>query len=372
MVIVRRAAAVLTAAACSVALVSTPAMAEKDGSTGDPIRVVARGLEGPFELSQRGGRLYVMEAGAGQLSRVNVRTGRTTAVVTGLGETTVTGATPVGKKFALVTGEADADQPAGPYPGSSVLVARAGHRARVLADLKAYELKHNPDGQAQFTPDGQPVNDSLSNPYYVLADRYRKGSVLVADGGANDVLRVNRYGRVSTFFVLPNVNTGACKGLANNDPQHPGCDGVPTGLAYGPGNTLYVSALTSEVPGEGRIYVLNATTGKLKRVITGLSGPTGVAVDRRTGTVYASELLEGLPETDEPPPGFDPSTVGRIVRIAPNGTRTYAQVPMPTGLLFTGGKLYASAWSVAGLFFQIPDAGQVVTVGRSAFVPAPS
>jgi hypothetical protein len=363
----RQAVVVATAAACSVALVAAPAPAKAQGdraSQHQPIRVVASGLEGPLQLSEGRGRLYVMEAGAGQVTRVNRWTGGTRAVVTGLGPNAASGAAPVGDKFAIVTGEVDPSQPAGPYPGSSLLIARRGGSVSQLADLLAYELKHNPDGQAQNV-------DALSNPFYVLPERHRRGSVLVADGGANDVLRVSPRGKVSTFFRVPTVNTGACRGLENNDPQHPGCDGVPTGLAYGPNNTLYVSALTGEVAGEGRIYVLNASNGRIKRVIKGLTAPTGVAVDRRTGTVYASELLEGLPE-GPPPAGFDPATVGQIVRIAPNGRRSYAQVPMPSGLLFTDGKLYASAWSIAGLFFQIPNAGQVVTVGRSAFVPASS
>jgi hypothetical protein len=39
---------------------------------------------------------------------------------------------------------------------------------------------------------------------------------------------------------------------------------------------------------------------------------------------------------------------------------------MPLGLLWNRG-LYSTAWSVAGLFLGIPDAGQVVKVRQSAF-----
>jgi hypothetical protein len=80
-----------------------------------------------------------------------------------------------------------------------------------------------------------------------------------------------------------------------------------------------------------------------------------------------SEVLYGAPSGDEaPPPDFDPSSIGRIVRISPDGERTYASVAMPTGLLWFKGTLYASAWSTA-FFFDIPDAGQVVAVHDSAF-----
>jgi hypothetical protein len=41
-------------------------------------------------------------------------------------------------------------------------------------------------------------------------------------------------------------------------------------------------------------------------------------------------------------------------------------VTMPTGLEFTGGKLYATSWSIAGLL-GIPSAGRLVQVNSSAF-----
>ena len=104
---------------------------------------------------------------------------------------------------------------------------------------------------------------------------------------------------------------------------------------------------------------MNARTGKVQRVWKGLTSPTGVAVGR-DGTVYVSEVFDGAPE-GEPGPGFDPATVGRITKIAPNGKRTNAQVTMPTGLLYEHGKLFSTAWSVAS-FLGIPHAGQVVKV----------
>ena len=141
---------------------------------------------------------------------------------------------------------------------------------------------------------------------------------------------------------------------------------MPTGLAYGPNNSLYVSTLTGEVPGEGRVYVLNGWTGKVKRVIKGFTSPTGVAVSPN-GTVYVSEVLENSP-AGEPPPDFDPATVGQIVKVAPNGNRSHAQVPMPTGLIWRNGSLYSSAWSIAS-FLGMSNAGQVVKVSNSAFTP---
>ena len=52
------------------------------------------------------------------------------------------------------------------------------------------------------------------------------------------------------------------------------------------------------------------------------------------------------------------------MRITPNGNRSYAQVTLPTGLEFSGGKLFASAWSL-GLTGS--GAGEVVRIAPGAF-----
>ena len=334
-----------------------------------------------------------MESDIGQVTKVDLWRGKTEAAVTGLGERGQ-GVAYIGGKYVIAIGEAPpegapggeealARRPIEANPAdiadSSVVVA-SNKRVTQLADVLAYELANNPDGQQQFADPEETVPlDAVSNPFYVLPDKNWKGYAFVADAGGNTVYKVDKKGALTPFYVLPVVNTGACEGIPNNDPTPVtldpgdirGCDPVPTGLAYGPWNTLYVSALTSEVPGEGRVYVLNARTGTLLKTISGFSAPTGVAVDW-FGNVYVSELLEGAPPMDAPPPpDFDPSTIGQIVKVTAWNQRSYAQVTMPTGLLWKNGTLYASAWSIAG-FLQIPDAGQVVSVRDSAFVPAQS
>ena len=183
---------------------------------------------------------------------------------------------------------------------------RRGHHVKVIADLAKYELAHNPDGQEQFV-DGKPV-DALSNPFAMNRSRY---GLLVADGGANDVLRVNpRTGKVSTFFVPPTVkDVPAClEPGAQANPGTVGCDPVPTGIAVAR-HSVYVSTLGAEVPGAGRVYRLNPRTGKVLRVWKGLTAPTGIAVSPK-GTVYVSEVLFNAPPDDAPPPpGFDPASI---------------------------------------------------------------
>jgi len=357
----RRSALVITLAAVAGAALAAPATAAPPTPAPPPLTVVAQGLDDPYGLSFRAGKFYAAENTTGEVSGF-VR-GGSGPVVRASGFAGPAGVDRTAHHLLTVTGEGEP----GTAGASTLYVSSPSSAPRPLADLAAYELAENPDGQRQFGDDGQPL-DALSNPFAVLGGRGgHERFAYVADAGANAVLAVDRHGTVSTFFVPPVVTSGGCAGAPNNDPEHTGCDAVPTGLAFGPHGSLYVSALTSQVPGEGRVYVLNARTGELRRTLTGLSGPTGVAVGD-DGSVYVSELLEGAPPGEGPPPaGFDLSTVGRIVRVAPDGARSVAQVTMPLGLRWADGALYSTAWSVAGAFLGQSGAGQVVRVDASAF-----
>ena len=277
-------------------------------------RTITARLDGPFGLQKavdhRG--FVVAESVSGQVTRV-FQDGRKRAIINGApGVAGV--ATGPHRAFAVLGGPNEEGQPpAGKYGPSTVLRSTyEGRKAKVIADLGKYELAHNPDGQVQFV-DGKPV-DALSNPFAMNRSRY---GLLVADGGANDVLRVNpRTGKVSTFFVPPTVkDVPAClePGAQANDGTV-GCDPVPTGIAVAR-HSVYVSTLGAEVPGAGRVYRLNPRTGKVLRVWRGLTAPTGIAVSPK-GTVFVSEVLFNAPP-DNPPPGFDPASVGRITRMPP-------------------------------------------------------
>ncbi|WP_432542805.1 ScyD/ScyE family protein [Kineococcus sp. SYSU DK002] len=356
----RSAALVLAAATTTSLALAAPAHAAPGPGPGG-VTVIAQGLDDPFGLAAENGRFYVAESSAGEIS--GIVPGGTPSVRLA----DFAGPAGVDRRdgtLYVVTGEA---QP-GAGGGSLLWSSRRGEPRRVLADLMAHELKANPDGQRQFGDDGAPL-DALSNPFAVLAGRGGDARVFVADAGANAVLSVDPSGKVSTFFVPPVVTTGPCEGVPNNDPEHTGCDSVPTGLAWGPDGHLHVSTLSGEAPGEGRVFVLDAGDGSVVDEVGGFTAPTGVAVGD-DGTVYVSELLEGAPEGDgPPPPDFDPATVGRVVAVAPDGERSAAQVAMPLGLRFADGHLYSTAFSVAGLFLGQPGLGQVVRVDDSAFAP---
>jgi DNA-binding beta-propeller fold protein YncE len=343
-------------------LASTPAHASA-GNSRSPIKTISSALDGPFGLDiQSSKRALITESESGEITSVDLRTGAQRTVISGLSGPS--GVASHGGKIYVVLGAGDEGAPpASAYPPASVLVAdKNGNGVRVLADLMAYELQHNPDGQAQFDSSGAPY-DALSNPFSMISTEW---GLLIADGGANDVLRVNPLtGKISTFFVPPNPRTPEClEPGAQANPGTVGCDPVPTGVAVH-GKYVYVSTLGAEQPGAAAIWKLDGRSGKVLKAWHGFTSLTGVAV-APNGTLYASEVLFGAPPGEgPPPPGFDPSTVGRITRIQ-HGSITHAQVTMPTGLEYFGGRLYASAWSIAS-FLGIPHAGQLVQVEPGAF-----
>jgi hypothetical protein len=357
--------------------VALPAAGQPDGdgpAAPPGVEVIATGLNGHRELQiAPWGAFYVAEADTGQISQVEPWNGEVNPIYTGLPVPQGVDLTSRGGAWIVTAGAepppdggGEGPPPSEHPPASLLYVDRWIGRIHTVADLEAYELANNPDGQTQFGPDGAPL-DALANPFYVLT---RPGGVLIADGGANAVLSVSRTGEVSTLFVPPVVTTGECAGRPNNDdPEHAGCDPVPTGLAWGPDGALYVSTLSGDAPGEGLVYKINPYDGEVLDTYGGLNAPLGVAVGD-DGEIYVSEGLFGAPQGDgPPPPGFDPASVGRIVRIDADGNRSYAPVTMATGLLYDDGDLYASAWSLAG-FLGMQDAGQVVKVSPEAFTAA--
>lgn len=351
-----------TAAALVAAAPSTSTAKSGSRTAGAGVHVVASGLDMPFGLQKAVGHpgFVVAENESGVVARV-FTDGRKPAILTGVPGVAGVAAT-AHHVFAVIGGPNEQGAPSGGKYGPSRVLRMdySGGHVKVIANLLHYELKHNPDGQVQFVH-GQPV-DSVSNPFSMTSSSF---GLFVADGGANDVLKVDpRTGSVSTFFAPPTVkDVPACKGPhANANPGTKGCDPVPTGVQV-LGNSVYVSTLGAEAPGAGRVYQLDARSGKVLRIWKGLTAPTGVAV-RPDGTIYVSHVVFGAP-AGAPPAGFQPSTVGRITRIR-NGQRQHAAVTMPAGLVLVNGRLYSTAWSVAP-FVGIEHAGQVVRVRDSAF-----
>jgi glucose/arabinose dehydrogenase len=333
----RRAATGLVAAA-ALALAAAPA------ALAETVETVARGLDNPRGVAiGPDGAAYVAAAGkAGRQCRgkgearmcfgfsgkvVRVAGGAKSTVVKGLlsaagpGGVFATGvdgvsAAPDGKVYGVMT-SATPDQIKGlPRPVRS----QAGRLFDVtdgtpfaVANISAIEWNRNLD---------KVKGDRNSNPYAVLALADRQ---IVVDAGANAVLQV-RDGKVSVLAVIPR----------NGKAQ-----AVPTSIALGPDGDLYVGELAEGAgKGKARVWKIPAAGGTPTVHATGFTAITGVAFGP-DGSLFVTEFARNPRKED---------FRGRIVRVAPDGTRTILgakQLMFPTGAAVDStGAVYTSNFSV--------------------------
>jgi hypothetical protein len=167
---------------------------------------------------------------------------------------------------------------------------------RFVADLAACEQANNPD-QALYAPfPGGGLPDS--NPYGLLEEP--AGSV-VADAGGNDLLRVDANGDISLLAVMPPV-------LAARDGSS-----VPTSIARGPDGAYYVGQLTGAPFVEGAASVYRLIPGEPAQVFrTGFKAIIDIAFDDE-GNLYVLQHATGSTGLLGP---------GKLIRVAPDGTRT--------------------------------------------------
>jgi hypothetical protein len=159
-----------------------------------------------------------------------------------------------------------------------------------VADLGTYERNINPDGR-QFD----------TNPFAVLASP--GGEVVVADSGANSLLRVDNHGGVSTIGVLPTLPTSQ---VFDGDP-------VPTGFTVGPDGAYYIGILSGAPFRAGVASVYRIVPGETPTVFrSGFKTIIDVDFDA-AGNLYVLQHSSG-------PAGL--AGPGSLVRVAPDGTRS--------------------------------------------------
>lgn len=224
------------------------------------------------------------------------------------------------------------------------------HGKRVLqVNLAAYEARHNPDGRTRYgftqpwkvgetcrkalDAQGVPISyrgQKDSHPYAVagLGD----GSWLIADAGANDILRVSKWGHVSTVAVLPaqpvkitpalaaQLGAPACAGLTYR------FEPVPTDVEVARGH-IYVTTLPGGQGGLGSVYTIG-WNGRSHRIATGFQEATNLAVSP-SGCIYVVELGQGV---------YTPTS---------KGPKLVAALPGAAAVEWADGHLFASTAPVA-------------------------
>ena len=152
----------------------------------------------------------------------------------------------------------------------------------------------------------------------------------VIDAGTNVLSSVDSRGVVRQLAFFPNP---------------PRRDAVPTCVAKGPDNALYVGQLApGAAPDQGKVYRYSLSTGRLTVWKSGFNVVDGCGFDH-AGNFYAVEFQAH---------GFNPSPTGNpagdIVKISPNGTRSVigaGSLFFPQGFAVDPqGNIYVSNWSI--------------------------
>jgi hypothetical protein len=267
----------------------------------------------PLQFSVDGKRIYVADSAASKLYRL----GDPVPIASGPAATSdpeatgsLSGVDARHGRIAYTTTEAD-------HRNTYLNVIEHGTQ-RVVANLGEFERTYNPDQvnrygltdprqaseacKQELTAAAIPINHRVSyrglqdsNPYAVAS--LRDGSWLVADAGANDILRVTPRGHVSVVAVLPPQPVRFTQALAAQL-KVPSCEGVtyafepvPTDVELYRGQP-YVTTLPGGAGGVGSVYRVG-WQGATWRIATGFQRATNLAFGPR-GQLYVVQLGQGV------------------------------------------------------------------------------
>lgn len=295
--------ALIAAGAVSALALASPALASATTTRPPVVQEWSSQLAAPFSLAVDGQqRVLVADGGTGTIGQLRPD-GGITPVVEG-----VPGLAGIATRGAWLAYASSVQEPGGeeaPIVASGLNI-RTPKGATVYADLHAYEWAHNSDAGNTYgvtDPDsclagapGMSYTGALDAHAYNVASW--KGDWLVADAGANAIMKVTDSGQISTLAVLPPIPvtiTGQLAGMLGL----PDCaigttydvEPVPTGIAVGQGGELYVTTLPGfpgMVASQGALWRLDPATGAVTKLASGLSMPTSIATSGRS--IYISEL----------------------------------------------------------------------------------
>jgi hypothetical protein len=315
---------------------------------------MASGLDNPRDLRfGPDGALYVVEAGRGGSSGLCLPSpeggspvcygptgGLTRILAPGVQERVVTGLPSLaGPDGNGAIGASDIDFALGrawitiglganpalraPFEAAGI---KLGHLVRVLpsgqwdyvVDLAAHEARFNPDRGAVD-----------SNPYSL---RVIDDGAVIADAGANALLRVGLDTAISTLAVFPARNVTGPGGASIS------MQSVPTVVTNSPEGFLLVGELTGfPFPvGAARVYRVPRAGGTPVTVATGFTNIIDLALDQNGALWVLEHDADGL---------RGPGQNGRLVRVNANGTHTtISDQPVRPGGLAIGldGAIYVT------------------------------
>jgi hypothetical protein len=278
------------------------------------------------------GALYVTEAAAGRISRVDPENGTVTTFASGLplSPSPAGGVVDVAflkrTAYALVTIVGSNFVAGGDHTAVGIYRVDGPHSFTFIADIGAYSAAHLPP------PD---FSISLKTGVQYELEPFR-GGFLVTDGHHNRVLRVTRDGEITTLMQFGNI--------------------VPTGLAVR-GDRVYMAEAgpIPHLPANGKVVTFRANSPAAATEVA-RGAPLLVDVEFGPGrTLFALSQGTGTPNSPPATPAL-PNT-GALVRVNRDGTFTVitSGLDRPTSLKFIGNTAYIV--TLTGEVWTIDDVG---------------
>ena len=209
---------------------------------------------------------------------------------------------------------------------------------KTVADLAEFEDANNPTGDERNT-----------NPNSVVA---MPGGQVVADAGANDLLRIAANGSISVLATFPNRDVDAPPFLGLPPGTQISMDAVPTSVVQGPDGALYVGQLTGFPFPIGGANVYRIVPGQEPEIFaSGFTNIIDIAFDE-SGTLYVLEIFKNGLLSGDP--------TGALIRVDSDGTQHEV---MSTGLITPGGLAFHDGHFYVSNCGTCAGAGEVLRLG---------
>ncbi len=315
-----------------------------------PAPLVVEGLTAPRGLTPTDdGGLLIAEVGAGRLLEMGPD-GEISVIADGL-------------PFTLISG------PQNKYPaGPSAVIERDGQYFYVVGgyiEQGFSELYRLEPGGTPEPMTGQEIanrfgSNAVTNPYDLVPAS--GGGFLVSDSGINAILHISEDGEISEYLDFPRRdNPQPSEGPAEFEV-------VPTGLARGPDDAVYVTSLTGFPYPEGaaQVYRIEDVTaagettvdGEFTVFADGFTAATDLVFDG-DGSMLVTEYSTDMRALAEDDIREAQRAPGRLVRWRDGETSVVADgLVSPSSVAIAGGRIFVSE-EFAGRVTEITTGGSV-------------